>query len=359
MVKGASVTSKRRVLAAVEHRLTDRVPITFDAEREVYDALHQHLGTGSKEALFDRLHVDTWMLLPKNFIYPEDQEGQLEKTTIWGYRTRETRYSSGVYEEVVSNPLASKDTIEDIDTYGWPTLGTLDFSHFPAEAAAHQDRAVIGVFTWGAFHVACLVRGMEQLLVDFVRHPRYAYYLIRTIVERKLSFLDHMLENYGAGLDIVYMCDDYCGQQGPLFSPTMFQAFIMPYLTQVVERVHRHGKKFLLHVCGSVRQLLPLIIEAGVDILEPVQTRAVGMAPEALAREFGRDISFYGGVDLQQTLWRGTPQQVSDEVKRLIDVLGRDGGYILGPGHTYIQVDAPLQNIMTMYETAYQYRPFG
>jgi uroporphyrinogen decarboxylase len=100
-----------------------------------------------------------------------------------------------------------------------------------------------------------------------------------------------------------------------------------------------------------------MIIEAGVDMLEPIQTRATGMEPERLKRDFGKDICFYGGMDLQEILNNGSVEQVRDETKRLIRILGKDGGYIFGPGHTYIQVDAPIENILTMYKTAYEYRP--
>jgi uroporphyrinogen decarboxylase len=133
----------------------------------------------------------------------------------------------------------------------------------------------------------------------------------------------------------------------------------MPYLTQVAERIHRHDKKFLLHVCGAVRPLLPMIIDAGVDMLEPIQIRAAGMDPAGLKKDFGRHLCFYGGLDLQEILCKGTPRQVADEARRLIDCLGQGGGYIFGPGHTYIQTDAPLANIMAMYETAAQYHPWS
>lgn len=349
-------TSKQRIMAAVEHRELERIPITFDAEKEVYSLLHEALRTDSKEQLFDRLHVDTWMVLPGNFIYPASEEGKAEKTSIWGYKSRTTEYSGGTYEETCHSPLAGKDDISDIDAQAWPTRDTLDFSGFPAEAKAHSDRAVIGTFTWGAYHIATFVRGIENVLMDFAFAQDYAEHLIRTIADRTLDLLDNMLENYGEGIDIVYMADDYCSQLGPLFSPAQFKQFVVPYLEQAVEMVHKHDKKFLLHVCGAVRPLLPMIIESGVDMLEPIQISATGMEPEGLKRDFGKDLCFYGGVDLQNMLCKGTPAQVADEVKRLIDILGKDGGYIIGPGHTYIQIDAPLENIMTMYETASSYR---
>ncbi|MHC4124298.1 MAG: uroporphyrinogen decarboxylase family protein [Planctomycetota bacterium] len=351
------MTSKQRVLAAVDHKLADRTPITFDAEKEVYDTLYSHFSVSDKEALFDRLNVDTWTILPDNFIFPQADENKTEKTSIWGYKTRVVAYlAGGTYDELFYNPLAGKDDIKDIDTHPWPTIETLDFSHFPSEADAHKDRAIIGVFTWGAYFIAAHVRGMEELFMDFALRKKYAHHLIDTIAEKSLMFLDEMLTNYGDGIDIIYMADDYCSQQGPLFSPQIFEEFVMPYLTMVVKKTHKHGKKFLLHCCGAVRPLLPMIIDAGVDMLEPIQIRANGMDPQGLKRDFGRDLCFYGGVDLQETLCKGTVRQVADEVKRLIDILGKDGGYILGPGHTYIQIDAPIDNIIAMYETASTYR---
>jgi uroporphyrinogen decarboxylase len=141
-----------------------------------------------------------------------------------------------------------------------------------------------------------------------------------------------------------------------MFSPEDFKELIFPYLRKLVAITHKHNKKFLLHVCGAVRPLLPMIIEAGVDMLEPVQIRAAGMEPAGLKRDFGKDICFYGGIDIQQILNNGTPKQVSDEVKRLIGIMDGNGGYILGPGHTYIQPDTSIENIISMYDTACNYR---
>lgn len=350
-------TSKQRVLEAVKHKQTDRVPITFDAEKEVYDLLYKYFRTNSKEQLFNHLNVDTWMILPRNFIYPEEENQKQEKTSIWGYRTRVTSYGAGTYDELIYSPLTGKDNLADIKKHPWPADNLLDFSHFPVEAAAHNDRAIIGVFTWGAYFIATQVRGLENLMMDFILRKSYADHLINTIAEKCMIYLDTMLENYAEGVDIVYMADDYCSQWGPMFSPEDFRKYVMPYLTKIVDKVHQHDKKFLLHVCGSVRALLPMIIDAGVDILEPIQTRASGMEPQGLKRDFGSDLCFYGGMDLQQILCQGTPQEVEDEARHLIDVLGKDGGYIFGPGHTYIQIDAPLENILTMYRTAFEYRP--
>ena len=352
------MTSKHHILKAIDHIETARVPLTFDADDAVYKMLYDHLQISTKENLFDRLHVDTWMLLPGNFIYPSDQDNRLEKTSIWGYKVDVMSYASGTYDALSFSPLEGKDNISDIKAHPWPSPNILDFSHYTKEAKDHEDRAIIGVFTWGAFFIACYVRGMESLMMDFALRRDYVDHLLKRINEISAQSLKTMLSKYGDGIDIVFMCDDYCSQLGPLFSPADFKKFVLPYLKELVDITHQYNKKFLLHVCGSVRQLLPMIIEAGVDLLEPIQTKAAGMDPEGLKKDFGKDICFYGGVDLQELLPNATPQKVAEEVNRLIDVLGSGGGYILGPGHTYIQADTPIENILTMYETAFNYR-FG
>ena len=282
---------------------------------------------------------------------------ELEKSNLFGdLELKEVEYSAGgTYDEISYFPLAGKDDIQDIKNWNAPDLKDMNFSHFPEEAKNHANRAVIGVFTHGSYFIATDLRGLENLMIDFALNKKYAHSLIDKISESVFAYLDLMLTQYGDGIDIVYMADDYCSQNAPLFSPELFNEFVTPYLTKIVEKVHKHNKKFLLHCCGAVRPLLPLIIEAGVDMLEPIQIRAEGMEPVGLKRDFGKDLCFYGGVDLQHVLCKGTVGEVKDEVKRLIDILGAGGGYILGPGHTYIQIDAPLDNILAMYETASTY----
>jgi uroporphyrinogen decarboxylase len=296
-------------------------------------------------------------VLPRNYLALAEDADQKDKTSIWGWKTTTVTYpAGGTYEELSHSPLAGNDDLRAIDRHPWPTAALQDYRNFPADIAAHKDRAIISASSWGAYFIATFLRGMEDVMMDFAANQKYADYLIGTIAERALDLLDHMLAAGGDGVDIVYMADDYCSQRGPLFDPQLFKRFVRPYLTKAVAKAHKHNKKFLLHVCGAVRPLLPMIIDCGVDMLEPIQIRAEGMDPAGLKRDFGKHLCFYGGVDLQQTLRLGTPQAVRDEVKRLIDILGQDGGYILGPGHTYIQVDCPLDNVLAMYETAQQYR---
>jgi len=352
------MNSRERVLSAVNHREPDRVPITFDAEPVVYDLLYEHFGINSRAVLWDALHVDTWLEGP---LINDPRERQLDNGLFqnrWGYRIKPQPYTvgdkTGFYEEIVYYPLAEIKTVAELDSYDWPQADLLDFHHLNELRREQPERAIIAHITHGGYFNATFLRGMEQFLVDLALNTKLAEALVERTSSYLLSSLDRLLEQASEGFDIFYVADDYCMDSGPLFSPEVFKRLIKPYLRQISDKVHRHGKKFLLHVCGSVRLLLPDIIDSGVDILEPIQRRVAGMNLESLKREYGKDLCFYGSVDLLQTLNKGTVEDVRSEVRRNIEILGPGGGFIIGPGHTYIQIDAPLENILAMYETAYQ-----
>ncbi len=351
------MNGKERVLTAAAHREPDRVPITFDAQPEVYELLYRHFGLDSRAELWDALQVDTWLDGPE---VRDPRQRPLPDGLFqnrWGYRTKQQPYEvgglRGHYEEMVYHPLARAERIADLDKHDWPDPGLLEFGHFNQLRRTQADRAIIAHITHGGYFNATFLRGMEQFLVDLALDRKLAEALIERVTDYIHAALDRLLEQAPQGFDIFYMADDYCMSSGPLFSPELFRELIQPYLRKIADTLHRHGKLFLLHVCGSVRLLLPEIIEAGVDLLEPIQRRAEGMELRELKREFGRDLCFYGSVDLLETLNRGSVEEVRREVRDNIAALGPGGGFIIGPGHTYIQIDAPLENILAMYETAF------
>ncbi len=176
-------------------------------------------------------------------------------------------------------------------------------------------------------------------MIDFATRKDYARHLLEKISEG-LAALGRLLESHGCGIDIIYMCDDYCSQAGALFSPSASWAssWRLPAAGREGPPARQKIPAARLRV-GSA--LLPMIIDSGVDMLEPVQT-ARGDGPCG-RRDFGKHLCFYGGVDLQRVLSNGSPKHVADEVKRLVDVLGRDGRLRLGTLYTYIQVDALLK----------------
>ena len=240
-----------------------------------------------------------------------------------------------------------------------PILGSSGLAIMIPPSALGILLAAIAYVTHVGYFAATEMRGMEKFLHDLASEPEFAARLIGKITDYIYGALERLCGEAGDDFDVFYMADDFCTSSGPLVSPAMFKEHIKPYLARVGRIVHSAGKKFLLHTCGSVRALLPEIIDAGVDVIEPVQTSAAGMSVEGLKRDFGDRVAFYGSIDLVNVLSKGTPEDVRAEVLKNFRVLGKDGGFIVGPGHTYIQPDTPLENILAMYETAYGECSYG
>jgi uroporphyrinogen decarboxylase len=178
------------------------------------------------------------------------------------------------------------------------------------------------------------------------------------IHEVQMGYWDKALEIVGDNIDIVMHSDDLGMQNSPMMSPDMYRRFVKPLHQELIGMLKKKAKgevKFLLHSCGSVRALIPDFIDVGVDILNPIQVSAAGMDTAELKKEFGKDMCFCGGgVDTQEILPRGTPEQVRDEVKRRLDDLAPGGGYIFAAVHN-IQADVPPENLQAMYETLQEY----
>ena len=346
------MTSRERVLTAIAHREPDRLPITFDAEPEVIRTLQRHFGVATRDAVWNALHADTRLVGANHHHHHIRTEGVVEYD-FWGIGSTPQDYSGGTYMEYSHFPLATCATLEEVEAYDWPTPDELSFESLRACRAANPDAAIIAHITHGAYFKATHLRGMERFMLDLGLQPELAGAIMRRVQGYLLPGVERLCREAGDSFDIFYMADDYCSADGPLMSPDLFRAEIRPYLAAIADICHRHDKKFLLHVCGAVRKLLPDILDAGVDLLEPIQTSAAGMEVEGLKRDFGDRLTFYGSIDLIRVLSRGTPEQVRQEVLRNFRVLGRNGGFIVGPGHTYIQPDCPLANILALYETAY------
>ncbi len=201
---------------------------------------------------------------------------------------------------------------------------------------------------WGQF-----LRGFDNFLADLAGDPAAAHKLLDALTELHLQNLERFLGAVGPYLDIVQMGDDLGMQNGPQFSPQMYREFFLPRHQQIYTAVKKYSDCFVfLHSCGSLYDLIPMLIEAGVEILNPVQTSARDMEPHRLKREFGKDLCFWGGgCETQSTLIHGTPQQVRDEVRQRLAVFGVGGGYVFTQVHNILS-DVPAQNIVAMLEAA-------
>lgn len=265
------------------------------------------------------------------------------------------------YFDIRRHPLACAETAAGIDSFPWPSddsPAVLDDIATQARVIqAHGRAVVLGRTCPGIFETMHFLCGYEKTLMDLALNPDFSEHLMDRILEQKLTYyraaIDRLL---AAGIDyfIVSEPDDLGAQDSLLISPNIYRRMIKPRHARLFEAIKSFskGRAFIeLHCCGAIRELIPDFIESGVQILNPVQVNAAGMDDtKALKRDFGDALVFHGGgVDTQNTLVRGTPAQVKDEVRRRMDDLAPGGGFIFSPVHS-IQPDVPYANFAAMIE---------
>ncbi len=194
---------------------------------------------------------------------------------------------------------------------------------------------------------ATFMRGMENLLIDVIQNPDFVLDLLRGITDYILGTMEILFERFE--FEAVALSDDYGTQKAMLISPELWRKFIKGFVSEIYGYGRKNGKKIFQHSCGNIVPIIPDLIDIGLDILHPIQPEAMDI--HYLKKEFGMDLCFCGGIRTQDLLVDGTPAEVREEVKRLKETMGKDGGYILEPGIT-IQADVPPENLFAMIDEA-------
>jgi len=267
----------------------------------------------------------------------------------------------GYYFEMVEElkPLYNAKSPRDVERYipPKPHEGRVRGLGKVAKQYMDEGYAVVVEAFAGIWEQAQRLHGLSNSLKNIVLNPELMDAILDLALEIHKSFWEAILNEVGDYGHIALCCDDYGHQAGPQISPRLWERFIFPRLKELVSFIKSNSRmKFMLHSCGGIRPLIGKIIEAGVDILNPLQPRAKGMDRKELKKEFGRRIIFHGGVDIQYTLPRGTIEDVEKEVIEVIDTYAPS--YIFSPAHN-IQVDTPPENIIAAYRTAISYNPFA
>ncbi len=218
---------------------------------------------------------------------------------------------------------------------------------YDALAGREQHVICMGVLN-NLFMICSYLRGMEQFLVDMVLDKALAERLIGEVGEFCLEFSRRSLAAFGHRANLYASWDDVAGQEHILFAPALFRKYFQPLYREMIAEVKRYGLVFSWHCCGSVHEVLPMMIDAGIDVFDVVQTSARDMDLETVYARYGRDVSISGGIDVQKLLVNGSPQQVRAEVQRARDLWGARGGLVLGPSHEAVP-ETPLENILAIY----------
>lgn len=344
------MTSRERWLAALNGKRPDRVPTDYWATGEVTQRLKVELKAAGDSELFAKLGIDRPAHVGPRYVGPALQSGE----SPWGWRTAPIRYASGTYWECSYHPLSGSESIAELEAYRWPRVDWWDFSGVAAECRKYPDRIVESGYV-AAFYFYNHLRGMERSMEDLLEQPAYAACVVQHIFDFHYEYLTRLLESAPGGIHLTQVTDDFGMQDGLQISPALYRQFFKSGMQRIIGLAHSGGAFVMHHDDGAIRPLIPEFIEIGVDVLNPIQWRCAGMEREGLARDFGRDLVFHGGVDNQHTLPFGTPEDVRREVAENIAIFGSGKGYILAPCHN-IQPLTPTENILALYAAA---RDFG
>ena len=354
------MTSYERVMAALEHRKPDRVPLNYYGTVETDKKLMDHLQLETREELLRHLGADMRYVGPE-YVGPDTFSGahgyNSGSTDMWGMKWKAVGNEFTTYNELVDHPLAEAQTIQDVEEYPWPSADWLSVSHIKdsvRQANDDEQRAIV-IATGDFLEIACGMRGIEQFLIDMVMQPELAQAILSRVVELCRTVALRAVEKADGGIDIVWSSSDVGMQTGMLFSPALWREHVMPLHNTLIEPFKKMGLKTRYHSDGGIAPIIPDLIEMGLDLLDPIQPNTPGMDPENLKALSGGRLAYYGGVDTQQLLPYGMPREVEQTVLHLIQVLGEQGGYIAAASNA-VQADVPVENILTLYRTAREYR---
>ena len=345
-----TMNSKERWTAVLTGKKPDRIARDYWATQEVNEKLMKHLGLSTMEEVFKKLHIDRPLGVGPKYTGPTPPKD----TDIFGIKYRTVGYGAGSYSEIAYAPLAKFETVEEIEkNYKWPSADWYDYSVIPGQLTGKEDRPVAGGGS-EPFLTYKNLRGDEQSFIDMAANPGMVHYILGKLYGMAYENTRRIYETIPGKVFYSYVAEDMGSQEDLMFSPEHIREYFLPYMRKMITLVHEAKAFAFHHSDGAIRKIIPDLIDIGIDILNPIQWRCRGMEREGLKKDFGGKLVFHSGVDNQQTLPFGSVAAVKQEVKENIEILGKNGGYILGPCHN-IQTVSPVENILALYEAGLEY----
>jgi len=267
------------------------------------------------------------------------------------WRTQNT----GDYGTARINPLANATSIVEIEEYPWPNVEQYDFARASEVAKSFSSEyAVRGPYWRPIFCRVCDLFGMEEAMVRMSIEPKMFEAALEQVFIITLEYCEQLLEACGDSMSILCLGDDFATQRGMMISPEHWRKFLKPKYAKLFDLGKKTSKFVWFHSCGNITEVIPDLIDIGMNVWETVQLHTLPMSAEQLKREYGRHLTFFGAINTQRLPF-ATPQEVRDEVERCINILGKDGGYICGPDH-HVKPDVPAENAVALFESAKAFR---
>lgn len=338
------MNSKERVLRTLNHEEPDRVPIhaSFvpqllrkfqDKYRMDPDDLYLYLGNDIVMVTFGA----------SSGFYKEEAPEYVDDLGI-------TYKNIGVYTEIAKHPLDTNAKVLDFD----PPKVDVDIIRDRIKGIVDKygrEYAIAGKISQTLFESSWMLRGLERFLMDLTTNEDLANHLMTKMMEYHLEIGKILVS---VGVDIIYTGDDVGTQRGMMISPDMFRKLLKPkytYLWRELKKINPNIK-IAHHTCGNITPIIQDYIEAGLDVLNPLQPKALNIVE--VKKRYGKNLSFWGGIDIQETLPFGSSEDVFREVRERIAILGPEGGFILSPAHN-IQVDTSIENVESFYKAGKQF----
>jgi len=366
---------RERTLAALRHREPDRVPLDFGGRHTTlhlyaHQALMQHLGFSGPEPhirsyhtylvepdlqllqRFERVSAIFFPKPPRDYVFKIDPA---TNTYVDEWGTKYYMPPGGYYFDILSTPLSNAETEEDLKRYRWPNprdparvAGLAE--EVKAAYQAGEKIIMMCAATPGLWEQSWYLLGFEQAYVSLAANQPLMEALTERILEWQMAYWDMALGEVGPYVDLVQIGEDLGSQNGPLMAPATFRRIYKPRMRRLLEFIKTKTKaRVYLHSCGSIYRMIPDLIEIGIEVLNPVQVNAAEMHSARLKKEFGKDLTFWGGGCDPVVLQTGTPKDVVEDVKRRIQDLAPGGGFIFGSIHN-IQANVPPENIVAMFD---------
>ncbi len=333
------MTNRERVIASIGHRQPDRTPFEVGFTQPAYARFAEYVGDPSFASRIDNClatlstsPADAWHEVRPNVWRDE-----------WG-----VEWDKSVDPDigVVCNRVVTPANVD-----GFPCPDPADptrYDNYAAAIAGSASRYRVANLGFSLYERAWTLAGMEEVMAGMVLDKPFVHRLLDRILEVNLGIIERAC---AFDIDAMMFGDDWGQQTGLQMGARRWREFIKPRVCAMYGAVKAHGKRVFIHSCGKVDELFPDLIECGLDVFNPFQPEVIDV--EEAKRAYGRDLTFFGGISTQRTLPYGTPQQVRDEVRRLIEVVGKDGGLIAAPAHA-IPGDAKPENIEAMLEVLHE-----
>ena len=365
--KNEKMSCRQRALMAVKHQEPDRVPIDNWMVPEVQKKMTEYFGCENYEELLKFLGVDFRNNYGPSYVgqsFKKHPDGTVED--LWGVRRKVVTYGKGTdhegtWSEVAESPLQRMKTVEEVERYDrWASADWWDYSKVEKDCNAyHPEYAVINVGDrldrTAQLKPMMYLRGVQQIFIDLALNPKIVEALKEHIINYFIQYNHNVFKSANGAIDIFMMGDDIGAQTGSLISLEMWRRYFKKGFKTYIDIAHQYRIPVMYHSCGDVKQFIPDFIECGLDILQSLQPRAANMDIKQLKKEFGKDICFQGGMDIQYVLPLGKPEDVKAMVKYAMESAKKGGGYIICTAHN-IQMDTPLENVVALFEA---YHEFG